>query len=68
MKSGRPPLPSAGLRAMSSRVGIATELIRFFWRRKWWWLTPLVVLLLLFSALLVFAEGSALAPFIYTLF
>jgi Family of unknown function (DUF5989) len=51
-----------------SRISIAAELLAFFWQRKWWWLTPLVLLLVLFSALLVFAQGSALAPFIYTLF
>ena len=47
---------------------LIAELVRFFWNRKWWWLTPLVLLLVLLSALLVFAQGSALAPFIYTLF
>ena len=55
-------------RALRSRFNIAAELVSFFWQRKWWWLTPLIVLLLLFPALLVFTQGSALAPFIYTLF
>ena len=36
--------------------------------RKKWWLTPIVVFLLLLSLLIVLTEGSALAPFIYTLF
>ena len=36
--------------------------------RKKWWLTPIVVFTLLISALIVMAEGSAVAPFIYTLF
>ncbi len=36
--------------------------------RKKLWLLPIVVVLLLFGALLVFAQTSALAPFIYTLF
>lgn len=36
--------------------------------RKKWWLTPIVVFLLLLSLLIVVTEGSALAPFIYTLF
>lgn len=44
-------------------------LIRDFLRvRKKWWLTPIVVFLLLLSLLIVLTEGSALAPFIYTLF
>jgi hypothetical protein len=36
--------------------------------RKRWWLAPIVIFLLLLGALLVFAKGSALAPFIYSLF
>ena len=36
--------------------------------RKKWWLLPILVVLLLVGALLVFAQGSALAPFIYTIF
>ncbi len=49
-----------------------TNLIRELWAfmrvRKKWWLAPLIVVLLLVGTLLVFAQGSALAPFIYTLF
>jgi hypothetical protein len=36
--------------------------------RKKWWLTPIMLFLVLLGALIVFAEGSALAPFIYALF
>ena len=36
--------------------------------RKKWWLTPVVLFLLLLSLILVFAQGSALAPFIYSIF
>jgi hypothetical protein len=36
--------------------------------RKKWWLLPIVTVLMLVGALLVFAQGSALAPFIYTIF
>ncbi len=36
--------------------------------RKKWWLLPLVLMLMAMGALLVFAQGSALAPFIYTIF
>ncbi|HET7601310.1 MAG TPA: DUF5989 family protein [Gemmatimonadales bacterium] len=49
-----------------------SSLAREFWLymrvRKKWWLAPLIVSLLLIGGLLVFAQGSALAPFIYTLF
>jgi hypothetical protein len=36
--------------------------------RKKWWLMPIIIVMLLVGMLLVFAEGSALAPFIYTIF
>lgn len=36
--------------------------------RKKFWLLPIIVLMVLLGALLVFAQGSAIAPFIYTLF
>jgi len=51
-----------------NRLGIAGELIEFFWTHKWWWLTPMILVLLLFGALVIFAQSSAIAPFIYTLF
>ena len=57
-----------GARRALARVGIAAELLGFFWERKLWWLTPLVFLLLLFGLLIVLGQGSAIAPFIYTLF
>ncbi len=55
-------------RALTSRLAIVRELLAFLWRRKLWWLTPMVIVLVLFGVLLVFAQGSAVAPFIYTLF
>ena len=36
--------------------------------RKKWWLIPVIAILLLFGALIVMSSGSAIAPFIYTLF
>jgi hypothetical protein len=50
------------------RFGIASELLKFFWERKLWWLMPMVILLLGFGMLIAFAQSSAVAPFIYTLF
>ena len=44
------------------------DLFRFMWRGKKFWLFPLVLTLLIFGALLVLSQGSAVAPFIYTLF
>lgn len=56
------------LRTIGSRLGIMGELLGFMWQRKLWWLAPMVLVLLAFGLLLVFAQGSAVAPFIYTLF
>jgi len=48
------------------------ELLKEFWlflrERKKFWLLPIVVTMLLLGLILVFAQGTAVAPFIYTLF
>ena len=51
--------------SQSSLVG---EFWAFMKVRKKWWLLPIIVVMLLVGSLLVFAQGSALAPFIYTIF
>jgi hypothetical protein len=51
-----------------SRVGIFRELLVFLWQRKLWWLIPMIIFLVFIGLLLVFAQSSAVAPFIYTLF
>jgi hypothetical protein len=50
------------------RFAIFGELMEFLWYRKLWWLIPLVVILVVLGLVLVFAQSSAIAPFIYTLF
>ncbi len=50
------------------RVGIVGELFAFFWNNKRWWLLPMIAVLLLVGVLLIVAQSSAIAPFIYTLF
>lgn len=51
-----------------TRLDIVGELLAFLWKRKLWWLIPMIVVIVLFTMLLIFAQGSAVAPFIYTLF
>jgi hypothetical protein len=51
-----------------SKLSILLEFWGFLKIRKKWWLVPIIVLLVLLSALIVLTEGSAIAPFIYTLF
>ena len=50
------------------KLSLAREMWLFLRQNKKLWLLPIIIVLLVLSALLVFAEGSALAPFIYTIF
>jgi hypothetical protein len=54
--------------SLASRMEVVRDLLAFFWRSKFWWLTPMILVLLLFAGLMIFAQSSAVAPFIYTLF
>jgi uncharacterized protein DUF5989 len=47
---------------------LMAELWAFMGERKKYWMFPIIIVLMLFGSLLVFAQGSAVAPFIYTLF
>ena len=54
-------------RAMS-RLSILVDFWKYFKARRRWWLLPLVLFLFLMGLLIVLTQGSALAPFIYTIF
>ncbi len=51
-----------------SKLALLTEFWDFLKARKKWWLGPIVFIMLMMSLLIVLTEGSAVAPFIYTLF
>jgi Family of unknown function (DUF5989) len=53
--------------AEKGRSGLFGEFLAFLQHTKKWWMLPIVVVLLLFGAL-VLLSGTAVAPFIYTLF
>jgi hypothetical protein len=53
---------------VAGKLSIIRELWSFLRVRKKWWLAPIMLMLLGLGLLLVLAEGSALAPFIYSLF
>lgn len=55
-------------RKINTRLGVLGELFSYLWQRKLWWLIPMIVILILVVGLLIFAQSSPLAPFIYTLF
>ena len=49
-------------------IDLLKDLWDFMRVRKKFWLAPIMIVLLLLGALIVFAQGSAVAPFIYTVF
>lgn len=49
-------------------MSLVVELWRFMRARKKYWLLPVLIVMFLLGGLLVLAKGSAVAPFIYTLF
>ncbi len=51
-----------------TQSSLTRELWQFMRVRKKFWLLPLILVMLLVGSLLVFAQGSVLAPFIYTIF
>jgi hypothetical protein len=51
-----------------STLSLVSEFWSFIRVRKKYWLLPIVIVMVMVGALLVFAQGSALAPFIYTIF
>ena len=56
------------LKRLKSRSAIVGELFAFLWRQRLWWLIPMVTVLVLLGILLLFAQSSPIAPFVYTLF
>ena len=56
------------LTSLRARFSIVRELLAFLWAVKLWWLIPMVGSLLLLGVLIMLAQSSAIAPFIYALF
>lgn len=56
------------MRTVAGRFGTVGDLFSFFWSNKRWWLVPMLVTLFLVGTLIILAQSSAIAPFIYTLF
>jgi len=53
---------------MAKRFYLISELWSFMRVRKKWWMLPILIMLLLVGVLIIFAQSSALSPFIYALF
>jgi hypothetical protein len=50
------------------KLAIIKEFLHFLRERKKWWIAPILIFLILLGGLLIFANSSVLAPFIYSLF
>jgi len=50
------------------KISIIKELFEFLMKKKKFWIIPIIIILLLIGFLIILTEGSAIAPFIYTLF
>jgi hypothetical protein len=51
-----------------SKLSILAEFWQFMRVRKKWWLAPIIIVMMVLSLIIVMTQGTALAPFIYTLF
>ena len=49
-------------------MSLLYEILRYMRHRKKFWLLPIIVVLFIFGGLIVFTQGTAVAPFVYTLF
>ena len=58
----RPPQGNAQM------LTLARELLAYMSARRKWWLLPVLLVIVVFGGLLILAQGSAIAPFIYTIF
>ena len=56
------------LRGIRSRFSVVGEVFSFLWKRRLWWLMPMILILVVFGLLMIFAQATGIAPFIYTLF
>ena len=56
------------MKNLLTKFSIAGELLSFLWVKKLWWMIPMVFGLLVLGGIVIFAQSSAIAPFIYTLF
>ena len=57
---------------LNEKAILMIDFVKEFWEflkeRKKYWLFPIIIVLVLFGALIVLSQGSAVAPFIYTIF
>ncbi|MCD6355960.1 MAG: hypothetical protein J7L66_01635 [Anaerolineaceae bacterium] len=57
-----------GQRKIGTKLSVLRELFSYLWQQKLWWMIPMIIILIFVVGLLIFAQSSPIAPFIYTLF
>lgn len=62
------PRAFAGSSESESRMSFLKEFLAFLSERKKYWLLPIIIVIVLLGGLLIVAQSTAMAPFIYTLF
>ena len=55
-------------RRLVDRLGIARELLAYFFSHKLWWFAPLALIILVTGVLVIFGQAEAVSAFIYSLF
>jgi len=56
------------IRKIASRALVIKELLTFLWKNKLWWMVPIIIVFVLLGLLVLFAQSSAVLPFVYSLF
>ena len=62
------PITGECTEVVVAKTRVLVEFVQFLKEEKKYWLAPILIVLVLFGLLIVFAQSSAVAPFIYTLF
>ncbi len=52
----------------SKNKSLFHEFLAYMWENKIWWMAPIIIMLLLVGILIIFAQSSAVSPFVYALF
>ncbi|OGH04040.1 MAG: hypothetical protein A2W22_00235 [Candidatus Levybacteria bacterium RBG_16_35_11] len=55
------------VRGVKNRTSEFSDLIKFLWKVKLWFLIPFIIILIIFGMILIFAQSTGIAPFIYTI-
>jgi len=68
MKNGKKSLNWINIIKSTEMIEFFRDFLSYLKERKRWWLIPVIIILLLFGLIIILGSGSALAPFIYTIF